>query len=121
VHPVTKKVDVNGQMRCKDVFIKYVTKGDNILEGRVISKIFQPLFPDQTTIECSMLKSINTNPRYTTDLGCFHTGIVTISLPPHTPGQTTYIEETMIFGEDSIIFRTTHLGTGRILEIQCHS
>ena len=120
-HTVTKKVDINGQKRCKDVFVKYVTRGDSIDMGHEFSKIFQPLIPDQTTVECSFYTSTDTNPRYTTDPTCQRLGTLTIQLPPHTPGQTTYIEETMIFGEDSIIFRTTHLGTGRILEIQCHS
>jgi hypothetical protein len=33
LHPVTKRIDIDGQTRCKDVFSKYITIGDSIESG----------------------------------------------------------------------------------------
>ena len=117
MHPVTKKIDVNGQMRCKDVFLKYITRGDSIDMGHEVSKVFQPpLIPDQTIVACSFYASTDTNPRYITDPTCQCLGTFTFQLPPHTPGQTTLFEQTLIFCDTVIFFRSTHLGTGKILQ-----
>ena len=86
--------------------------------GHEFSKIFQPLIPDQTTVECSLYASTDTNPRYTTDPTCQRLGTLTIQLPTHTSGQTTYIEETLIFGGTEILYRARDFRPGRTLETQ---
>jgi hypothetical protein len=118
LHPVTKKVDLNGQKRCKDVFFKYITRGDSIDTGHAVSQVFQALNPEETTLECTVYTSTDTNPRYTTDPTCQRLGIVTIQLPPHVPGQTLEIEETLIFGDTEILCRARDLRTGRTSEVQ---
>ena len=118
LHPVTKKVNINGQTRCKDVFFKYITIGDSIESGHVASQIFQALKPEETTLECTVYTSTDTNPRYTTDPTCQRLGILTIQLPPHIPGQTIEIEETLIFGDTEILCRARDLRTGITSEVQ---
>lgn len=118
MHPETKKVTINGQVRCKDVFFKYITKGEQITPGHEVSQIFQALKPDETTLECTVYTSSDENPRYITDPSCQRLGILTIQLPPHTAGQTLEIEETLIFGDTEILCRARDLRTGRISEVQ---
>lgn len=118
MHPETKKVTINGQVRCKDVFFKYITKGEQITAGHEVSQIFQALKPDETTLECTVYTSSDENPRYITDPSCQRLGILTIQLPPHTAGQTLEIEETLIFGDTEILCRARDLRTGRISEVQ---
>lgn len=118
MHPETKKVTINGQVRCKDVFFKYMTKGDRITPGHEVSQIFQALKPDETTLECTVYTSTDENPRYITDPSCQRLGILTIQLPPHSAGQTLEIEETLIFGDTEILCRARDLRTGRISEVQ---
>ena len=118
LHPVSKKVNMNGQTRCKDVFFKYITRGDIIDSGHAVSQVFQALNPEETTLQCNIYTSTDTNPRYTTDSTCQRLGILTIQLPPHTPGQTIAIEETLIFGDTEILCRAIDLRTGRTSEVQ---
>ena len=118
VHPVTKKVDINGQKRCKDVFFKYITRGDSIDTGHAVSRIFQALKPEGTTLECTVYTSTDTNPRYTTDPTCQRFGTLTIQLPTHTRGQIIDIEETLIFDDTAILCRARDLRTGSISEVQ---
>ena len=118
LHPVIKKVVLNGQNRCKDVFFKYITRGDSIDTGHAVSQVFQALKPEETTLECTVYTSTDTNPRYTTDPTCQRLGILIIQLPPHTPGQTIEIEETLIFGDTEILCRARDLRTGTTSEVQ---
>ena len=117
LHPVSKKVNMNGQTRCKDVFFKYITRGDIIDSGHAVSQVSQALNPEETTLQCNIYTSTDTNPRYTTDSTCQRHGTLTIQLPPHTPGQTREIEETLIFCDTEILCRARDLRTGRTSEV----
>ena len=118
LHPVSKKIDMNGQTRCKDVFSKYITIGDSIESGHEVSKVFQVLNSKETTLQCTVYKSTDRNPRFITDPTCQRLGILTVQLPPHTPGQTREIEETLIFGDTELLCRARDLRTGRMSEVQ---
>jgi hypothetical protein len=118
LHPETKKVDINGQERCKDVFFKYITSGDIIHTGLEVTRIFQVLKPEGTTLECTIYTSTDKNPRYTTDPTCQRFGTLTIELPTHTPGQIVDIEETLIFGDTAIFCRARDIRTGTALELE---
>ena len=118
LHPVSKQVDRNGETRCKDVFSKYITIGDSIESGHEVSKVFQVLNSKETTLQCTVYKSTDRNPRFITDPTCQRLGILTVQLPPHTPGQTREIEETLIFGDTELLCRARDLRTGRMSEVQ---
>jgi molecular chaperone DnaK (HSP70) len=118
LHPVSKKVDRNGKTRCRDVFLKYITIGDSIESGHAVSKVFQALNPEETTLQCNVYRSTDENPRFITDPTCQRLGILIIQLPPYTPGQTREIEETLIFGETELLCRAKDLRTGSMSEVQ---
>ena len=118
LHPVSKRIDIDGQTRCKDVFSKYITIGDSIESGHAVSQVFQALNPEETTLQCTVYKSTDRNPRFITDPTCQRLGILTVQLPPHTPGQTREIEETLIFGDTELLCRARDLRTGRMSEVQ---
>jgi hypothetical protein len=118
LHPVSKRVVIDGQTRCRDVFTRYITIGDSIESGHAVSQVFQALNSEETTLQCNVYRSTQTNPRFITDPSCQRLGILTIQLPPHTPGQTREIEETLIFGETELLCRARDLRTGRTAEVQ---
>ena len=118
LHPVSKRVVMDGQTRCKDVFSRYITIGDSIESGHAVSQVFQALNPEETTLQCTVYRSTHTNPRFITDPTCQRLGILKIQLPPHIPGQTREIEETLIFGETELLCRARDLRTGRTVEVQ---
>jgi hypothetical protein len=51
-----------GQTRCRDVFLKYITIGDSIESGHAVSKVFQALNPEETTLQCTVYRSTDENP-----------------------------------------------------------
>ncbi|CAG2215186.1 unnamed protein product [Mytilus edulis] len=104
MHPETKKVTINGQVRCKDVFFKYMTKGDRITPGHEVS---QNIPGSQTGRNYTGMYRLHINgrkPRYITDPSCQRLGILTIQLPPHSAGQTLEIEETRRYFDTEILF-----------------
>ncbi|XP_076117122.1 heat shock 70 kDa protein 12A-like [Mytilus galloprovincialis] len=118
MHPESKKVNLGGVNRCKDVFFKYVQVGQQVETGHEESQVFQALKPDERTLECTIYVSTDPNPRYVTDPSCQRLGNLIIPLPEIRAGQTLEIEETMVFGDTELLVRARDLHTGRVVETQ---
>ncbi|VDI74871.1 Hypothetical predicted protein [Mytilus galloprovincialis] len=118
MHPETKRVRMNGTCRCKDVYFKFATKGEQVESGYSVGQIFQALKPDERTLECTVYISDDTNPRYITDPSCQRLGNLIVPLPPLNKGQSLDIEETMIFGGTELLFRAKNVKTEEIYETQ---
>ena len=118
MHPESKKVNLGGVVRCKDVFFKYVQVGQQVETGHEETQVFQALKPDEKTLECTIYTSTDPNPRYVTDPSCQRLGNLIIPLPEVRAGQTLEIEETMIFGDTEVLVRARDLHTGRVVETQ---
>lgn len=98
-HPVSKRVVIDGVARCKDVFFKYVTIGQEITPGYKLSQDFQVLKLENNTLECTIFASWEKNPKFITDESCFKLGTLTVPLPQQRSSELLKIEETMVFGE----------------------
>lgn len=79
-HSIDRKRIVNGEERCRNVFLKIVTKGDPITPGLKMSQYFKPLGKDENGLDCGVFVSNQKNPTYTDDPGCVKLGAVAIPL-----------------------------------------
>jgi hypothetical protein len=52
----------------------------NWTSGHAVSKVFQALNPEETTLQCTVYRSTDENPRFITDPTCQRLGILTIQL-----------------------------------------
>lgn len=122
IHPESKKIVVNGKARCKDVFFKYVKKGERITPGFSKSQIFQALGAGDYGLECAVFISDNPDPKFVDDKGCRRLGVLSVPLcnkgsDPNSSNRRGEIEETMIFGETELRVRAKDLYTSTVQEI----
>ncbi|XP_061183997.1 heat shock 70 kDa protein 12A-like [Saccostrea echinata] len=115
-HPPSKRVVINGVARCKDVFFKYCTIGQEITPGFQCSQTFQALKPDEDTLECTIHASFEEDPRFVTDESCFRLGTLTVPLPKRRSNEPLEIEETMVFGETELHVRAKDITHNRTYE-----
>ncbi|XP_056013066.1 heat shock 70 kDa protein 12A-like [Ostrea edulis] len=114
IDPPSKKINVNGSMRCKDVFFPVVHRGEQIPVSFRKSQVFQYLKPNQSEMECAIYVSDQENPRFVDDGSCRQLGILKVPLPRGFG--SVEIEETIIFGETDIEFVALQIGSGKVLE-----
>lgn len=98
-HSIDRMRIVNGEERCRDVFLKIVTKGDPITPGLKMSQYFKPLEKGENGLEFCVFVSNQKNPTYTDDPGCVKLGTVAIPLTKNERLTNAEIEESIIFGE----------------------
>lgn len=97
-----RKKMVNGEERCRDVFLKIVTKGDPITPGLKKSQIFKPLQQGENVLECGVFVSNQKDPKYVDDPGCVKLGTLEVKLTNYERQTNAEIEESIIFGETYI-------------------
>lgn len=113
LHPLSKRVVLNGVARCKDAFFKYVTIGQEISPGFQFSQTFQALKPEEDTLECTIYASTEENPRFVTDQSCSCLGTLTVPLPKCRSSEPFEIQETMVFGETELCVRAKDITHNR--------
>lgn len=99
-HHKSKKVDIGDGPRCKDIFFKFVTKGERIKPGHKKSHIFKVLRPGDQKLECGVYISNEQTPIYVDDKGCVKLG--TLEIPLERSGRNSDIEESLIFGDTEL-------------------
>lgn len=68
-HPTNKKMNVDGVVKCKDIFGMHVKKGDELKVGEVQSKQrYTPLEADQTSLVLDFYTSTEEDPKFVTDV-----------------------------------------------------
>ncbi|XP_062582261.1 heat shock 70 kDa protein 12A-like [Saccostrea cucullata] len=111
-HLETKKVNVRGSLRCRDVFFKVITKGEKIMPGYMKSQIFQALNSQEKCLECGVFISDQKNPTYVDEDGCRLLGVLQVPLSADGKQTTCEIEESLIFGETELRFKAKDVYTG---------
>ncbi|XP_062582272.1 heat shock 70 kDa protein 12B-like [Saccostrea cucullata] len=103
IHPQSKKFEVSGMNRCKDVFFPFVQKGQQIPLGFSKSQIFRPLHDDDTRLECAVYISSEKDPKFVDDPGCELLGTLQVPVSRKTPeSPRSEVEETLFFGETEL-------------------
>ncbi|XP_061183996.1 heat shock 70 kDa protein 12A-like [Saccostrea echinata] len=116
-HPDAKKVMIGTTARCRDVFFKYVTKGELLTPGYRRSQIFQALKPDEECLECAIYVSDEENPVFVDDASCRKLGTLRVPLPRVSVGCSLEIEETMIFGDTELEVQARDIYTNQQCEV----
>lgn len=101
-HSIDRKIMVNGEERCRDVFLKIFTKGDPITPGLKKSQYFKPLAKGENELECGVFVSNQRNPTYIDDPGCVKLGTVAIPLRKNERLTNAEIEESITLGHTYI-------------------
>lgn len=116
-HSIDRKIMVNGEERCRGVFLKIVTKGDPITPNLKKSLFFKPLEKEKNVHECDVFASSQRNPTYVDDPGCAKLGTLQIPLTKCKRQINTDIELSIIFGETYIKVMAYNFKTQQVNEI----
>lgn len=101
-YSLDRKIVVNGEERCRGVFLKIIDKGDLIHPGMKRSQILTRLMLDENVLEGGVFISNQRNPTYVDDPGCVKLGTVAIPLTKNERQINTEIEVSITFGETYI-------------------
>lgn len=92
-HPADRKTKVADQERCREVFVKFLSKGDKISPKHRKTFILEVLKPDEDKLECGIFMSSEKDPKFTDEKGVLKIGSVIIDLPKVEKGTAIEIEE----------------------------
>ncbi|XP_060077646.1 heat shock 70 kDa protein 12A-like [Ylistrum balloti] len=112
-----KRVVVEGVARCKDVFLVYVEKGQQLTPGHSESQVFRALKADEECLQCAVYISDQKSPTYVDEPGCRLLGILTVPLDQSGPGPAE-VEETLVFGETELYVKAKDIKTGNKYQTQ---
>ncbi|XP_062614718.1 heat shock 70 kDa protein 12A-like [Saccostrea cucullata] len=108
-HPEEKKIRVGNQDRCRDVFMKFVTKGDKIKPGHRTYYILKVIKPDEDIIQCSIYLSRKPDPKFIDEKGVSCVGSLQIKLPKVDKGTSIDIEEKIFIKDTEVEVIVTEL------------
>lgn len=101
-YSLDRKIVVNGEERCRGVFLKIIDKGDLIHPGMKRSQILTRLMLGENVLESGVFMSNQRNATYVDDPGCVKLGTVAIPLTKNERQINTEIEVSITFGETYI-------------------
>ena len=114
-HPESKKVKVGKKFKCKDVFAKHVTKGQELVIGVAQSKErYIPLEADQISLVFDVYTSTEDEPLFITDEMSTHIGQLEVEVPDTTDGRNRGVIVSMIFGGTEVSVEGTVEKTGAV-------
>ena len=84
VHRQTKKITLDGQILCDDLFDKHIEVGQTVTTGEVQkSRIYYPLSDTDTVLPVMLYSSSYKNPMYIDDPGCHCVGTFLVKSNPN--------------------------------------
>lgn len=117
IHSLNRKEMVDGEERCRNIFLKFVSKGDPMEPGLKKSYIFNPLKRGKNLLECGVFISTQKDPKYVDDPGCVKLGALTMPMRNFESQSSFEIEETLIFGETYIKVEACNRRTNERYEV----
>ncbi|XP_053389098.1 heat shock 70 kDa protein 12B-like [Mercenaria mercenaria] len=112
IHPEFRRVVINGNDRCRDVFKKYIYAGKNVREGDARSWKLTTLWPRQKKIKLKIYESTRPNTMYVDEEGTKYIGAVDIRLPEID--ELSVVNVKMMFGETELMVEVTELSRNQI-------
>ena len=101
-HRPNKKIIIEGNAKCKDIFKIYVRKGDSITRDQEVIECFAPKKSDSTSISFSLLSINSSQVMYTDDPGVEEIGYIEMPLSDTSRGKKRQAEVKMKFGDTEI-------------------
>uniref|UniRef100_A0A8W8L536 Heat shock 70 kDa protein 12B n=1 Tax=Magallana gigas TaxID=29159 RepID=A0A8W8L536_MAGGI len=118
IHPEEKRVEWGKSSRCRDVFLKIVTKGDKIMKGFTKSQVFRVPYNRENVLECGLFISEKKNLMFVDDPDCKLLGTLQVPFSPNKQNSETLVEEKLLFGETELIFTAEDIYSGLKYEIR---
>ena len=105
IHKREKAIGVEGQIYCKDLFEKYVKKGDEVPMGYTKTANFTPVRIDQQAADIEIYSSKSPDVMYINDEGVHHHGKIQVKWPGS--GLDRKLEICMTFGGTEVEVEAT--------------
>lgn len=103
IHKASKKITVNGEDRCSNLFSRHVKIGDELyLNVAQAEKTYTPIKADQTSMRISLYKSNNDDTMYIDDPGCDYLGGFDVPMTDTTGGLDREVKVRLLFGGTEI-------------------
>lgn len=112
IHPEEKRVQCGKLSRCRDVFLKIVTKGDKITAGFTKSQFFRVPCNRDNVLECGLFISEKKNPIFVDDPDCKLLGTLQVPLSQSNKNRDTLVEEKLVFGKTELKFTAEDIYSG---------
>lgn len=116
VHPISKKVILDGKENCEKCFDIHVTVGQEVRVGEVFGeKSYRPSTRTATAIKVSVYTSTETSPIYTDETGCQYLGGLNVDLSETEKYEDRNIIVKMKYGDTELGVEVKIVKTGEIL------
>lgn len=100
IHPFSRKVNINGVDRCKDVFKKYIEKGTRLTYGMKVSGKHVTVKEYQSDMLLKIYVSLETDPKFCDEDDTDYVGNLVVKLPRLR--ERTLVEVSFIVGETEL-------------------
>lgn len=117
IHPEEKRVQCGKLSRCRNVFLKIVTKGDKIMAGFTKSQFFRVPCNRDNVLECGLFISEKKNPKFVDDPDCKLLGTLQFPFSQSNQNSDTLVEEKLVFGKTELKFTAEDIYSGLKYEI----
>lgn len=116
-HPTNKKMNVDGVIKCKDIFGVHVKKGEELKVGEVQSKQrYTPLEADQTSLVLDFYTSTEEEPKFVTDHNSQFIGQLEVQVRDLRGGKERGIWVEMTFSGTEIIVAAREEKTNKVTQ-----
>lgn len=114
-HPYEKKIEIEGEEYCKDIFSIHVKKNQSVETGTPISdESYSPVSSKNTVLPIRVIESSNRNPTYVTDPGCRVIGRFQVEVPSSSSHLNRSVKVKMIFSGTELNVEARSVQTGRL-------
>ncbi|XP_052793770.1 heat shock 70 kDa protein 12A-like [Mya arenaria] len=117
IHPLSRKVILDGEERCQGCFDKHVEMNQDVQAGMAFEeKVYYPPSRHSKNAAVKIFTSKNKHPKYTNDHGCEFLGSLVVELPEGGK-RDKKISVKMIYGMTELGLEATKLKTGETLNV----
>ncbi|XP_062609276.1 heat shock 70 kDa protein 12B-like [Saccostrea cucullata] len=116
LHMNSKLVRMGDENRCRDVFFRFVTKGEKI-KPEENSCIFKVLKPEESMLEIGVFISADNDPRYVDENGCVKLGLLELPLQSTGEDENLEIEVAFTFDHSELQVKAYNFQTNKEYEV----
>ncbi|XP_062593466.1 heat shock 70 kDa protein 12B-like [Saccostrea cucullata] len=110
-HLEGKKVKINGSVRCRDVFLKVVRKGENVMPGYTKAEILK-IPNDEGCLKCCLFFTEMENTDFIDEPRCKLLGVLRLPLSSINDEASCEIRSSLRFGETELEFEVMDVSSG---------
>ncbi|WAQ99530.1 HS12A-like protein [Mya arenaria] len=106
-HPEEKKIEINGEELCNDLFDKHIEIGATVKYGETqAEKFYYPMSPKDTVFPVAIFRSTDPNPKFVDERSCDCVGSFLAKRPTESIGSMDQIRIRLILGNSDISVET---------------